>query len=95
MIDVPDGWSLMQAAVTNGVEGFEAACAGCCACSTCHCYIDDAYLNLLEPPSETEMAMLENVAAELRRGSRLACQIKSHPGLNGLVVRIAEIQSDI
>ena len=36
--------------------------------------------------------MLENVAAERRPNSRLACQIKATPALDGLVLRLPETQ---
>jgi len=93
LVDVPDGLSLMQAATMNGVEGMEASCGGFCACATCHCYVDEAALSQIEPPNEMEMVLLENVVAERRPGSRLGCQVKSHPGLDGLVVQMPEKQS--
>ena len=39
VVDVPVGWSLMQAATSKGVEGIDAECGGSCACATCHCYL--------------------------------------------------------
>jgi len=36
--------------------------------------------------------MLENVAAERRPGSRLACQIKASDALDGLVIHLPETQ---
>jgi 2Fe-2S ferredoxin len=39
-IDVTDGWSLMQAATSHGIEGIVGECGGSCACATCHCYVD-------------------------------------------------------
>lgn len=93
VVDVPDGWTLMQAATANGVEGMTAECGGSCACATCHCYVDERALHAINPPTEMEMAMLEHVAAERHPGSRLACQVKVHPGLNGLVVVMPERQS--
>jgi len=35
-VDIRDGWSLMQGAKSQGVEGIEAQCGGACACATCH-----------------------------------------------------------
>lgn len=93
VVDVPDGWTLMQAATANGVEGIEAECGGSCACATCHCYVDERAVGVLPPPSETELAMLENVATERQSNSRLACQIKVHRGLNGMIVRLPDAQS--
>ena len=91
-VDVSEGWSLMQAAIANGVEGIVGECGGSCACATCHCYVDEARLADLPPPSEAELAMLESVAAERRPNSRLACQIKASPALAGLVLTLPETQ---
>ena len=90
-INVPDGWSVMQAAMSNGVEGIEAECGGSCACATCHCYVESG-LEKLPAQSETELSMIENVAAERRDNSRLSCQIKMTAELDGLVVRFPETQ---
>jgi 2Fe-2S ferredoxin len=91
-IDVPDGWSLMQGATANGVDGILAECGGSCACATCHCYVDPARAAELPPPSAEELGMLENVAAERRPESRLSCQLKASPALAGLRLRIADTQ---
>ena len=91
-VDLPDGWSLMQGATTHGVDGIIGECGGSCACATCHCYVDEARLGDLPPPSEGELAMLENVASERRPNSRLACQLKASAALEGLVVHLPETQ---
>lgn len=91
-IDVPEGCSLMHAATSHGVVGIVAECGGACACATCHGYVEGDAAKALDAPSATEAAMLEAVAAELRPNSRLGCQIKAIPSLEGLVFRIAERQ---
>ncbi|NMG36821.1 2Fe-2S iron-sulfur cluster binding domain-containing protein [Azoarcus sp. TTM-91] len=92
-IDVPEGWSLMQGAMSNGVDGMEAECGGSCACATCHCYIDEAALALIPPAADNEAAMLENVVAERRPTSRLACQVKATAALEGILVELPAAQS--
>lgn len=92
-IDVPEGWSLMQGAMSNGVDGMEAECGGSCACATCHCYIDEAALARIPPAADNEAAMLENVVAERRPNSRLACQIKATAALEGILVELPAAQS--
>ena len=87
-VNLADGWSLMQGATANGVDGILGECGGSCACATCHCYVDEARLGDLPPASDGELDMLENVAAERRPNSRLACQIKANPALEGLVVHL-------
>jgi 2Fe-2S ferredoxin len=91
-VDLPDGWNLMQGAITNGIEGILGECGGSCACATCHCYVDEARLSDLPPPSDTERDMLSNAAAERRPNSRLACQIKASPRLEGLMLQLPETQ---
>ena len=91
-VDVTEGWSLMQAAIANGIEGIVGECGGSCACATCHCYVDEAHLGALPPPSDNELGMLENVASPRRANSRLACQIKASAALVGLVLTLPQTQ---
>jgi ferredoxin, 2Fe-2S len=91
-VDVPDGWSLMQGAVSNGVHGIVAECGGSMACATCHCYVDEARLKDMPPPTPGELEMLDMAAAEVKPTSRLSCQIQATPALDGLVVHLPETQ---
>jgi 2Fe-2S ferredoxin len=92
-VDVRPGWSMMQAATANGVKGIEAECGGSCACATCHCYIEGSAAAAVPPAQDTELAMLEMVVAEHKANSRLSCQIKATPEIEGLILRVAEVQS--
>lgn len=92
-LEVQEGWTLMQAAVSQGVDGIEAECGGSCCCATCHVYVDDAFLDRLDPPSEQEQGMLAETVAERLPNSRLACQIKVTPALEGLIVHMPDVQS--
>jgi 2Fe-2S ferredoxin len=91
-VEVAEGWSLMQGATTNGVEGILGECGGSCACATCHCYVEEGRQGDLPAAEEGELEMLENTAAERRPNSRLACQIKATPALEGLVVTLPDTQ---
>ena len=91
-VNLPDGWNLMQGAITHGIEGILGECGGSCACATCHCYVDEARLGDLPAPSETELDMLQTVAAERKPNSRLACQLKATPALEGLVLTLPATQ---
>jgi 2Fe-2S ferredoxin len=91
-VDVPDGWSLMQAATANGVEGILGECGGSCACATCHCYVDEQLMAVLAPPAANELDMLANAAAERRPNSRLACQLKVNPAFEGATLTLPETQ---
>jgi len=92
-LDVPEGWSLMQAAVKNGIDGIVAECGGSCVCATCHVYVQQERFAELPPPGEDELELLDEVKAERRPNSRLSCQIKAAPELDGLIVTIPECQT--
>jgi 2Fe-2S ferredoxin len=91
-LDVPEGWSLMQAATANGVEGIVGECGGSCACATCHCYVDELLQAVLAPAAAGELDMLAHVAAERRPNSRLACQIKARAAMAGGTVSLPATQ---
>jgi ferredoxin, 2Fe-2S len=90
-IEVPNGWSVMEGAVKNLVPGIDADCGGACACATCHVYVDQAWLAKLDPKQDMEETMLD-FAQDLEPNSRLSCQIKVTPELDGLVVRMPKSQ---
>ena len=89
---VADGWTVMEGAIQNDVDGILAECGGGCACATCHVYVGESYLDKITPVSDVEADMLECVASERKTNSRLACQIKVTEGLEGLVIEIPEAQ---
>jgi 2Fe-2S ferredoxin len=91
-VNLADGWNLMQGATANGIDGILGECGGSCACATCHCYVDETRLDDLPAASDGELAMLENVAAERRPNSRLACQIKATAALEGLIIHLPATQ---
>ena len=85
----------MRGAIDNNLRGIDAECGGCLSCATCHVYVDERFLGLLEPASADEQELLNFVAAERRPGSRLSCQIPMTAALDGLTVRMPERQSDV
>ncbi|NWH07091.1 MAG: 2Fe-2S iron-sulfur cluster binding domain-containing protein [Alphaproteobacteria bacterium] len=91
VLEVPNGWSVMEGAVKNLVPGIDADCGGACACATCHVYVGEEWLSKLEPKSDMEQTMLD-FASEVKENSRLSCQIKVSEALDGLVVRMPESQ---
>ena len=87
--DVANGISVMEGAIANGVAGILAICGGSCACSTCHGYVDDDWLERVGPPNEIEDSTLE-LASDRRASSRLTCQIAMRDELDGLIVHVAD-----
>jgi ferredoxin, 2Fe-2S len=88
-VNAQDGRSLMEAAVMNGVPGIVATCGGVCSCATCHVHIDESWVDRLDPAVGMEEIMLE-FAENVGPTSRLSCQIKMKPALEGLVVRVGD-----
>ncbi|WIW50605.1 2Fe-2S iron-sulfur cluster-binding protein (plasmid) [Bradyrhizobium sp. 62B] len=91
-IDASDGESAMQAPTHYGLDGILAECGGDAMCATCHVYLDDAWLAWLQAVGDDEDALLESTAAERRPNSRLSCQVRITPALDGLVLRLPERQ---
>ena len=89
--EVPNGWSVMEGAVKNLIPGIDADCGGACACATCHVYVEQSFLDKLPPKSDMEETMLD-FAQELEPNSRLSCQIKVTPELDGLTVKMPKSQ---
>jgi 2Fe-2S ferredoxin len=92
IVDVPVGTSIMQAAISNGIDGIVAECGGSCMCATCHVYVDQARLDETPAMNPAEEEMLESTASERLPNSRLSCQLIMTPGLDGLVVHLPESQ---
>ena len=92
VIDVADGMTVMEGARDNAVPGIDADCGGACACSTCHVYVDDAWVGKLPEIEPMEEDMLD-FAFEPKPVSRLSCQIKMTDEFDGLVVHVPEQQA--
>ena len=80
------GWSLMEI-IREAKLPIEAACGGCCACATCHIYVEDEWFEKLEEPDEDENMMLDD-ALDVEDNSRLGCQIKFTEELGGIKVTL-------
>lgn len=90
-VNVTNGTSVMQGAVDNMIEGIVAECGGCCSCATCHCYVDESWVEKTGEATSTESSMLDCVE-ERQANSRLSCQIIVSDELDGLVVHLPESQ---
>lgn len=88
-----DGDNLLDIAQANDLE-MEGACGGSCACSTCHVIVVDGangtaddYYGRMPEPDDDENDMLD-LAFGLTETSRLGCQVKMSPELDGLVIKL-------
>ena len=85
------GSTVMETAIKNDVPEIEAECGGACACSTCHVYIHEDWIEKVGAPGPMEEDMLD-FAFDVRPNSRLSCQIKVTQELDGLVLTTPERQ---
>ena len=81
------GLTLMEIIRDAGMD-IEAACGGCCACATCHLYVDKNWFSKLSAKEDDEESMLDQ-AFNLKVNSRLGCQIEFNDGLDGIKVELA------
>ena len=86
-IEFDTNFTLMEALRDNGYD-IEASCGGCCACATCHVYIDEKWVNKLNNMDDDEESMLDQ-AFDVKNNSRLSCQINLSEELDGLKIEIA------
>ena len=79
--------TLMEILRDAGLD-IEAACGGCCACATCHVYINDKWLQTISSKDDDEESMLDQ-AFDVRNTSRLSCQISLSEELDGIELELA------
>ena len=87
-VEVAEGLTVMEGAVQNNIPGIDADCGGGMACATCHVYIDDKWLHKLDPIDDDEESMLDQ-AFDVKKNSRLSCQIQLSEELDGLELELA------
>lgn len=92
VVDVAEGMTVMEGARDNDIPGIEADCGGACACSTCHVYVDEAWIERLPPREAMEEDMLDFAWQPDPLRSRLTCQLRVTDELDGLVVTMPERQ---
>ena len=90
-VDASPGMTLMEGAINNDVPGIVAECGGTCSCATCHVYVDKQWMEMTGEPGPQEDGMLEAVY-DRHDNSRLSCQIDLTEEMDGLVVRLPELQ---
>ena len=92
VVDVATGLTVMEGARDNGIPGIEADCGGACACSTCHVYVDAAWVGKLPKKDAMEEDMLDFAWQPDPVRSRLTCQLKVTDALDGLRVQMPQKQ---
>ena len=97
-VDAPVGLSLMEIANKEGINEIEGACGGSLSCATCHLYVhpdwwEKAFGDGESEISEDEEDMLD-LAFDLKKTSRLCCQIIMREDLDGMVVALPGVSVD-
>jgi ferredoxin, 2Fe-2S len=92
VVEVANGLTVMEGARDNGVPGIEADCGGACACSTCHVYVAEDWVEKLPARDAMEADMLDFAWEPDPVRSRLTCQIQVSDAIDGLVVTLPEKQ---
>ncbi len=85
------GMSLMEVARDNDIPGIVAECGGMCACATCHVFVEQQFLPLMVAANDSEEPLLDFID-DRESNSRLACQIRLVPELDGLRVHTPPTQ---
>jgi 2Fe-2S ferredoxin len=91
-VEADSNTTLMETAKRHGISEIEAQCGGACSCGTCHVYIALEWRDVVGVATEEEEGTLD-FSIDVRRESRLACQITLTDAMNGLTVVLPPRQS--
>ena len=86
-IEANENSSLLEVSKKNNIN-LEGSCGGGMLCSTCHVYILSNHISKLKKQSDEEKEILA-LTKNLKKNSRLACQIKITNKLKGLIFSVA------
>ena len=89
---MPPGFTVMEAAKEADLDEIPASCGGCCACGTCHVYVNNAWIAKLGEIdyNSTEQCMLEYESSYKKGSSRLSCQIPLTEELDGITLHLLD-----
>ncbi|MCB1519388.1 MAG: 2Fe-2S iron-sulfur cluster binding domain-containing protein [Hyphomicrobiaceae bacterium] len=84
--EAAEGFRVVELIRAYGLP-IKAECGGSGVCATCHVRVAGNWRERLAPPSDDELAKLDEIATA-GEDSRLACQIEMTAGLDGLELLI-------
>ena len=87
--EAASGFHIMELIRAYGLP-IKAECGGACVCSTCHVRIPMVWHAVLPPPSDEDLAKLDEIP-DADDTSRLACQIVMTEPMDGMEI---EVQPD-
>ena len=88
-IEVPEDISLSMMEVLKASDyPIAATCGGMALCATCHISVEKG-ADQFPPPSDAELDMIDTLP-DAGNNSRLACQVRIGPFLNGAHITLKE-----
>ena len=81
---INEGYTILEVARKYNIQ-IEGSCEGSLACLTCHVLIEEKWLRKLNPANEEEKELL-GLLPDLKKHSRLGCQIKLTKKLDGIEI---------
>ncbi|WP_068545462.1 2Fe-2S iron-sulfur cluster-binding protein [Thalassotalea crassostreae] len=88
-IDIPNGQSILEGALANDIFSMPGACGGDAVCATCHCVVEEDWINKVQPVGDDEYFILQSLD-DTKENSRLACQIRMKADLDGLIILVQD-----
>ncbi len=88
VIEIENGGNIMEP-LREIDGGVEALCGGMCSCATCHVYIEGEWAEKLGEARDDELELLEDTECFRPGNSRLSCQLKMTPELDGMRLTVA------
>jgi len=91
-VKVPPGFTVMEAAKEADLDEIPASCGGCCACGTCHVYVNNAWIAKLGEIDYNglEQSLLEYEKSYKKGISRLSCQLTLTEELDGITLHLLD-----
>lgn len=88
--EVKAGTNLMEAAVAANVPRVIGECGGNLSCATCHVVVHADWAARAGTVGAFEDSMLDVAEAERQPTSRLSCQIRMTPDLDGIILQVPQ-----
>ncbi len=88
-IEAEEGQTIREAVMDKLAPTMYGLCGGNCICATCHVYVDEETFKKLEAPDENEIETMETNDIELKKNSRLSCQIELKKEYDNITLTLA------
>ena len=89
LIDIEEGTTIRDIIEDEFSLDNYGICGGCCACGTCHVYVNPSDFDKLKAKENEEIETLESLALEPNHYSRLGCQVEFKEEYDNITVTIA------